>query len=99
MLSDNAFSIMAPVLERVLRWHTGDIRSLFEANGLSLQEWEKARTDRITLRDTYPETATSIRSAPRRRAWTTRPGPPSSSPSPTRRRGAAGGRLTGPSTP
>ena len=52
VLSDNAFSIMAPVLERVLRWGTGDIRSLFEANGLSLHEWEKARTDRIILRET-----------------------------------------------
>ena len=52
VLSDNAFSIMAPVLERVLSWGTGEIRSLFEANGLSLHEWEKARTDRITLRET-----------------------------------------------
>jgi HAD superfamily phosphoserine phosphatase-like hydrolase len=52
VLSDDAFSIMAPILERVLRWTTGDIRSLFEANGLSLHEWEKARTDRITLRAT-----------------------------------------------
>jgi HAD superfamily phosphoserine phosphatase-like hydrolase len=52
VLSDNAFSIMAPILERVLRWTTSDIRTLFEANGLSLHEWEKARTDRITLRET-----------------------------------------------
>jgi HAD superfamily phosphoserine phosphatase-like hydrolase len=52
VLSDNAFSIMAPVLERVLRWGTGEIRSLFESNGLSLHEWEKARTDRIILRET-----------------------------------------------
>jgi HAD superfamily phosphoserine phosphatase-like hydrolase len=54
VLSDNAFSIMAPILERVLRWTTSDIRTLFEANGLSLHEWEKARTDRITLRETAP---------------------------------------------
>jgi len=52
VLSDNAFSIMAPVLERVLHWNTGEIRTLFEANGLALEAWEKARTDRITLRDT-----------------------------------------------
>jgi HAD superfamily phosphoserine phosphatase-like hydrolase len=58
VLSDNAFSIMAPVLERVLRWGTGEIRSLFESNGLTLHEWEKARTDRIILRETpaAPET-------------------------------------------
>jgi hypothetical protein len=52
VLSDNAFSIMAPVLEQVLRWNSGEIRSLFESNGLTLHEWEKARTDRITLRET-----------------------------------------------
>jgi HAD superfamily phosphoserine phosphatase-like hydrolase len=59
VLSDNAFSIMAPLLEQVLRWTTGEIRSLFEANGLTLHEWEKARTDRITLR----ETATAVHQA------------------------------------
>ena len=49
MLSDNAFSVMVPVLERVLGWGTGEIRSLFESNGLTLHEWEKARTDRVTF--------------------------------------------------
>ena len=43
---------MVPVLEHVLAWSTGEIRSLFESNGLTLHEWEKARTDRITLRET-----------------------------------------------
>jgi HAD superfamily phosphoserine phosphatase-like hydrolase len=52
VLSDDAFSIMAPVLEHVFRWGTGEIRSLFESNGLSLHEWEKERTDRIILRET-----------------------------------------------
>ena len=50
MLSDNAFSVMVPVLEQVLRWTSFDIRALFEQNGLTLQEWEKARTDRVTVR-------------------------------------------------
>ena len=46
---------MVPVLERVLGWGTGEIRSLFESNGLSLHEWEKARTDRIiSARDRQP---------------------------------------------
>ncbi len=74
VLSDNAFSIMAPVLERVLRWTTGEIRSLFEANGLSLHEWEKARTDRITCARPTRKPATSTRSAPPRAACITRPG-------------------------
>jgi phosphoserine phosphatase len=49
VLSDNAFSIVVPLLDQVFGWRTGRIRSLFEANGLELQEWEKARTDRVTI--------------------------------------------------
>lgn len=51
VLSDEAFSIMVPILDQVLRWGSGDIRSLFEASGLTLHEWERARTDRISLRE------------------------------------------------
>jgi phosphoserine phosphatase len=50
VLSDNAFSVMVPVLEQVLGWGSAEIRSLFESNGLTLHEWEKARTDRVTVR-------------------------------------------------
>ncbi len=50
ILSDDAFSVMVPILEHVLGWGAGQIRGLFESNGLTLQEWEKARTDRVTVR-------------------------------------------------
>jgi len=50
VLSDNAFSVMVPILDQVLGWNSGDIRALFESNGLTLHEWEKARTDRVTVR-------------------------------------------------
>ena len=50
VLSDDAFSVMVPILEQVLGRASGEIRSVFEANGLTLHEWEKARTDRITIR-------------------------------------------------
>jgi hypothetical protein len=50
VLSDDSFSITVPILEEVLGWGIGDIRSLFESNGLTLHEWEKARTDRVTVR-------------------------------------------------
>lgn len=49
VLSDNAFSIVVPLLDQVFGWRAGRIRSLFEANGLALEEWEKARTDRVTI--------------------------------------------------
>ncbi|MCA1584482.1 MAG: hypothetical protein LC791_06815 [Acidobacteria bacterium] len=51
VLSDNAFSIMVPVIEQVLGRRSADIRAVFEANGLTLHEWEKDRTDRITVRE------------------------------------------------
>jgi len=49
VLSDNTLSILLPVLEQVLSWGTGEIRDLFEAHGLALEGWEKARTDRVTI--------------------------------------------------
>jgi 2-hydroxy-3-keto-5-methylthiopentenyl-1-phosphate phosphatase len=53
VLSDDAFSVMVPILEQVLGCGSNEIRSLFESNGLRLHEWEKARTDRVIVRD-YP---------------------------------------------
>ncbi len=49
VLSDNAFSIMVPILDQLFHWRTGDIRTLFESYGLTLNEWEKERTDRVTV--------------------------------------------------
>ena len=49
VLSDNAFSIMVPILDQLLHWRTGDIRTLFESYGLTLNGWEKERTDRVTI--------------------------------------------------
>jgi HAD superfamily phosphoserine phosphatase-like hydrolase len=51
ILSDDAFSVTVPILEDVMRWGVGDIRTLFETNGLTLHEWEKARTDRVIVRE------------------------------------------------
>ena len=50
VLSDDAFSVTVPMLEQVFGWGVAAIRSLFESNGLTLQEWEKARTDRVLVR-------------------------------------------------
>jgi phosphoserine phosphatase len=49
VLSDDAFSVMVPVLEQVVGWRVSEIRALFESNGLRLHEWEKARTDRVIV--------------------------------------------------
>jgi HAD superfamily phosphoserine phosphatase-like hydrolase len=49
VLSDNAFSVLVPMLEHTLAWRTGEIRELIERNGLTLQAWEKARADHVRI--------------------------------------------------
>jgi len=49
VLSDDALSVLVPVLEEVLGWDSARIRVFFEANGFSLRDWTKVRTDTITL--------------------------------------------------
>src|SRR5882672_3381528 len=51
VLSDNAMSVLVPVLEKVLRWDSARIRRLFASHGLTLLEWDKMRTDRLTIQD------------------------------------------------
>ncbi len=52
VLSDNAVSILLPVLDQVLGWEPREIRALLESNGLLLDMWEKLRTDRVVVSDT-----------------------------------------------
>ncbi|MFZ0635435.1 MAG: HAD-IB family phosphatase [Candidatus Acidiferrales bacterium] len=49
VLSDNAMSVLVPILEDVLRWDSGRIRRLFASNGLTLRDWGKRRTDTMTI--------------------------------------------------
>jgi phosphoserine phosphatase len=51
VLSDHAFSVLVPILNQILGWKIGQIRSLFEQNGLMLHEWEHASTDRVLIGD------------------------------------------------
>ena len=56
VLSDNAMSVMAPILEDVLQWNAHEIRALYEKHGLAVQEWDKVRTDWLTFQDAeHPE--------------------------------------------
>ena len=51
VLSENAMSVLVPVLENVLRWDSVRIRRLFASYGLTLLEWEKRRTDMLTIQE------------------------------------------------
>jgi 2-hydroxy-3-keto-5-methylthiopentenyl-1-phosphate phosphatase len=55
ILSDNACSVLVPMLEDLFAWNSARIRLFFEAHGLTLQEWDKIRTDSITLCQTTQE--------------------------------------------
>jgi 2-hydroxy-3-keto-5-methylthiopentenyl-1-phosphate phosphatase len=50
VISDDALSVLVPVLEEIAGWDATRIRSLFEDRGLLIQEWERVRTDWLTIR-------------------------------------------------
>ena len=49
VLSDNALSILIPIMEDVLGWSSSRIRLYMEQQGFILQEWEKVQTDTVTI--------------------------------------------------
>lgn len=49
VLSDDALSVLVPILEEVAGWDASRIRSLFEAHGFFLRDWDKIRTDTVTI--------------------------------------------------
>ena len=49
VLSEDALSVLVPVLEELLGWDSSRVRFFFEAHGFSLREWGKVRTDTITF--------------------------------------------------
>src|SRR5579859_7822433 len=55
VLSDNAMSVLVPVLEEVLRWDSSKIRRYFAQHGLTLREWGKTRTDLLTIEESTPQ--------------------------------------------
>ena len=50
ILSTSALAVLAPILEEVVGWERSRIRTFFEANGMLIQEWERVRTDWLTVR-------------------------------------------------
>jgi 2-hydroxy-3-keto-5-methylthiopentenyl-1-phosphate phosphatase len=50
ILSSNALAVLAPILEEIAGWPRIRIRELFESHGLLIQEWDRMRTDWLTLR-------------------------------------------------
>lgn len=51
VISEDALSVLVPVLEEIGGYESGRIRSLFEGQGFLIQEWDKMRTDWVTIRE------------------------------------------------
>jgi HAD superfamily phosphoserine phosphatase-like hydrolase len=48
VLSDSALSVLVPILRRI-GWRSAAIRAVFDSFGLPLREWERVRTDWLTI--------------------------------------------------
>jgi 2-hydroxy-3-keto-5-methylthiopentenyl-1-phosphate phosphatase len=49
VLSENALSVLVPILEDILKWDSPRIREFFAARGIGLQDWEKTHTDWLSF--------------------------------------------------
>ena len=49
ILGDDAGSVAVPILEEIAGWDSARIRSLFESRGFVIQDWDKVRTDWVTI--------------------------------------------------
>jgi 2-hydroxy-3-keto-5-methylthiopentenyl-1-phosphate phosphatase len=52
ILSEDALSVLIPILEEIAGWDSTKIRALFELYGFVLQDWNKVRTDSLTIHET-----------------------------------------------
>lgn len=57
VLSTSALAVLAPILEDIAGWERLRIRQFFESYGVMIQEWDRVRTDWLTLRAVTAETA------------------------------------------
>jgi phosphoserine phosphatase len=54
VLSDNALGVLIPILETIVNWDRVQIRAFLEAQGFSIQEWDKVSTDETIRRKAWP---------------------------------------------
>jgi 2-hydroxy-3-keto-5-methylthiopentenyl-1-phosphate phosphatase len=61
VLSTSALAVLAPILEDIAGWDRLRIRAFFESYGIMIQEWDRVRTDWLTLRamSVEPEAASA----------------------------------------
>jgi hypothetical protein len=52
--------VLVPILEEIAGWDSIRIRAFFELHGLVMQEWDKVRTDSVTIRNAEPGTVKAV---------------------------------------
>lgn len=60
VLSTNALAVLAPILEDIAGWERLRIRAFFESYGIMIQEWDRVRTDWLTLRAAAAEASEAL---------------------------------------
>ena len=58
VLSASAMGVLVPLLERVMNWNSAEIRRFFRSYGFTLLEWDRMRTDILTIQDSAVQVAT-----------------------------------------
>jgi 2-hydroxy-3-keto-5-methylthiopentenyl-1-phosphate phosphatase len=51
VLSDSALAVLIPILDDLLKWNSLKIRELIGSYGITLQNWDKIRTDWLTFHE------------------------------------------------
>ena len=57
ILSEDALSVIVPILEEIVGWNSTRIRAYFEAHGFVLRDWDKVRTDSLTIGHAQPRSS------------------------------------------
>jgi 2-hydroxy-3-keto-5-methylthiopentenyl-1-phosphate phosphatase len=52
VLSDDALGVLVPILQDIVGWNSMQVRSFFSTGGFVLQDWDRVRTDWLTIRTT-----------------------------------------------
>lgn len=50
VVSNNALAMLVPILEKIVGWDRQRIRGFYESHGFLIQEWDRVRTDWLTIR-------------------------------------------------
>lgn len=59
ILSSTSLAVLVPILEKIVGWQRPAIREFLETQGFLIQEWDRVRTDWLTLRPLDTELANS----------------------------------------